>query len=180
MFIFDQQITTHYKSDQMPTYYKTILTLLLTVSICLMHLNTDAQSLSLPEINITQANGEKFTTQQIPTGKAIALIYFSPECEHCQSFMKSFFKEAAKFKDIFVLMITYLPLDRVVKFSEEYPVADYPNIVAGTEGMAFLVRDHFKIDNIPFLANYDKVGKLISTYDGNPSIEKLKKDLNIE
>jgi thioredoxin-related protein len=145
-----------------------------------MHLNTDAQSLSLPEINITQANGEKFTTQQIPTGKAIALIYFSPECEHCQSFMKSFFKEAAKFKDIFVLMITYLPLDRVVKFSEEYPVADYPNIVAGTEGMAFLVRDHFKIDNIPFLANYDKVGKLISTYDGNPSIEKLKKDLNIE
>jgi len=180
MFIFDQQITTHYKSDQMPAYYKSILTLLLTVSICLMHFNTDAQSLSFPEINITQANGEKFTTQQIPTGKSIALIYFSPECEHCQSFMKSFFKEATKFKDIFVLMITYLPLDRVVKFSEEYPVADYPNIVAGTEGMAFLVRDHFKIDNIPFLATYDKAGKLISSYDGNPSIEKLKKDLKIE
>ena len=164
----------------MPKYAQKMITVLITTYMCLISFNTHAQSLSFPEINITQANGEKFTTQQIPTGKAIALIYFSPECEHCQSFMKSFFKEVAKFKDIFVLMITYLPLDRVVKFSEEYPVADYPNIVAGTEGMAFLVRDHFKIDNIPFLATYNKEGKLISTYDGNPSIEKLKKDLNIE
>ena len=180
MFIFDQQITKHYKSDQMPTYYKTILTLLLTVSICLMHLNTDAQSLSLPEINITQANGEKFTTSQIPTEKPIALIYFSPECEHCQVFMKSFFEQAKSFDNVFVLMITYLPLDRLVKFSEEYPVADYPNIVAGTEGMAFLVRDFFKIDNIPFAATYNKDGKLIATYDGNASIEKVKKDLNIK
>ena len=164
----------------MPKYAQKMITVLITTYMCLISFNTHAQSLSFPEINITQANGEKFTTQQIPTGKAIALIYFSPECEHCQVFMKSFFKHAKSLNEVLVLLITYLPLDRLVKFSEEYPVADYPNIVAGTEGMAFLVRDHFKIDNIPFLATYDKVGKLISTYDGNPSIEKLKKDLNIE
>lgn len=156
------------------------LTVLITIFICLIHFNIGAQSLSLPEINITQANGEKFTTSQIPTEKPIALIYFSPECEHCQVFMKSFFEQAKSFDNVFVLMITYLPLDRLVKFSEEYPVADYPNIVAGTEGMAFLVRDFFKIDNIPFAATYNKDGKLIATYDGNASIEKVKKDLNIK
>ncbi len=164
----------------MPKYAQKMITVLITTYMCLISFNTHAQSLSFPEINISQANGEKFTTQQIPTGKAIALIYFSPECEHCQVFMKSFFKHAKSLNEVLVLLITYLPLDRLVKFSEEYPVADYPNIVAGTEGMAFLVRDHFKIDNIPFLATYNKEGKLISTYDGNPSIEKLKKDLNIE
>ena len=164
----------------MPKYAQKMITVLITTYMCLISFNTHAQSLSFPEINITQANGEKFTTQQIPTGKASALIYFSPECEHGQVFMKSFFKHAKSLNEVLVLLITYLPLDRLVKFSEEYPVADYPNIVAGTEGMAFLVRDHFKIDNIPFLATYNKEGKLISTYDGNPSIEKLKKDLNIE
>ena len=164
----------------MPKYAQKIATLLVTACICLLQINSHAQSVSFPEINITQANGEKFTTSQIPNGKQIALIYFSPECEHCQVFMKSFFEQAKSFDDVFVLMITYLPLDRLVKFSGEYPVADYPNIVAGTEGMAFLVRDFFKIDNIPFVATYNKDGKLISTYDGNASIEKVKKDLNIK
>ena len=164
----------------MPKYAQKIATLLVTAYICLLQLNAHAQSLSFPEINITQANGDKFTTPQIPKEKQITLIYFSPECEHCQVFMKSFFEQAKSFDDVFILMVTYLPLDRVVKFSEEYPVADYPNIVAGTEGMAFLVRDYYKIDNIPFVATYNKEGKLISTYDGNASIEKVKKDLNIK
>jgi len=164
----------------MPKYAQKIATLLITACICLLQLDAHSQSSSFPEINITQANGDKFTTPQIPKGKQIALIYFSPECEHCQVFMKSFFEQAKSFDDVFILMVTYLPLDRVVKFSEEYPVADYPNIVAGTEGMAFLVRDYYKIDNIPFVATYNKEGKLISTYDGNASIEKVKKDLNIK
>ena len=164
----------------MPKYAQKIATLLITACICLLQFDAHSQSSSFPEINITQANGDKFTTPHIPKGKQIALIYFSPECEHCQVFMKSFFEQAKSFDDVFILMVTYLPLDRVVKFSEEYPVADYPNIVAGTEGMAFLVRDYYKIDNIPFVATYNKEGKLISTYDGNASIEKVKKDLNIK
>ena len=157
----------------MPKYAQKIATLLVTACICLLQINSHAQSVSFPEINITQANGEKFTTAQIPNDKQIALIYFSPECDHCQVFMKSFFKSANEFKNTQVLMITYLPLDRVVKFESEYPVSKYKNIVAGTEGMSFVVRDFYQIKEMPFAIMYDKQGKLIGKFEREIPIDKI-------
>ena len=135
--------------------------------ICLLMLNLTSCSQigDMPQFKITQANGKIFKASELKTGRPTLLIYFSPECDHCQVFMKEFFKKGDAFSKSNVLMITFLPVDRVVSFVKEYPVGKYPNIIAGTEGMGFLVRDHLGIQNMPFAALYDKKNKLISKYE---------------
>lgn len=135
--------------------------------------NSFSQKPQLPDFKITQSNGHVFTSQEVEAGKPLLIVYFSPECDHCQVFMKSFFKSANEFKNTQVLMITYLPLDRVVKFESEYPVSKYKNIVAGTEGMSFVVRDFYQIKEMPFAIMYDKQGKLIGKFEREIPIDKI-------
>jgi len=127
----------------------------------------------MPQFKITQANGEIFKASDLKTGRPTLLIYFSPECEHCQTLMKEFFKKADAFSESNILMITFLPADRVVSFVKEYPVAKYTNITVGTEGMGFLVRDHLGIQNMPFAAIYDKKNKLISKYERDIPLDEI-------
>ena len=127
--------------------------------------NSFSQKPQLPNFKITKTNGNIFTNQEVEAGKPLLVVYFSPECDHCQVFMKSFFKSAEEFKHSQVIFITYLPLDRLVKFESEFPLNKYKNIIAGTEGMSFVVRDFYAIKEMPFAILYDKQGKMIGKYE---------------
>jgi thiol-disulfide isomerase/thioredoxin len=112
-------------------------------------------------------------SEQVEAGKPLLIVYFSPECDHCQVFMKSFFKKADEFKNTQVLFITYLPLDRLVKFGSEYPLNKYKNIVAGTEGMTFVVRNFYEIKEMPFAVVYNKGGMLVGKYEREIPLDKV-------
>ena len=131
----------------------------------LISCNSFSQKPLLPNFKITKTDGNIFTNQEVETGKPLLIVYFSPECDHCQVFMKSFFKRVDEFKETKVFFITYLPLDRLVKYESEFPVNKYKNIVAGTEGMSFVVRNFYEIKEMPFAILYDKKGKMIGKYE---------------
>jgi thiol-disulfide isomerase/thioredoxin len=139
----------------------------------LVSCNGFSQKPLLPAFKITQANGIVYTAQQVEAGKPLLIVYFSPECDHCQVFMKSFFKSADDFKNTQVLFITYLPLDRLVKFGSEYPLNKYKNIVAGTEGMTFVVRNFYEIKEMPFAVVYNKNGTLVGKYEREIPLDKI-------
>lgn len=139
----------------------------------LVSCNGFSQKPQLPAFKMTQADGSVYTAEQVEAGKPLLLVYFSPECDHCQVFMKSFFKRADEFKNTQVLFITYLPLDRLVKFESEYPLKIYKNIVAGTEGMSFVVRYFYEIKEMPFAVVYDKKGTLVGKYEREIPLDKI-------
>lgn len=147
---------------QLQLSIKCILPLILLLTL---NLTSCSQIGDMPQFKITQANGKIFKASELKTGRPTLLIYFSPECDHCQVFMKEFFKKGDAFTKSNILMITFLPIDRVVSFVKEYPIEKYPNIITGTEGMGFLVRDHLGIQNMPFAALFDKNNKLINKYE---------------
>jgi thioredoxin-related protein len=139
----------------------------------------NAQSGKLPPFRIMQSNGKVFKAENLPIGKPIIIIYFSPDCDHCQVFMKQFFKRASEFNRASVAMITYLPVDHVTKFIKEYQIRKFPNVTVGTEGSGFFLRNYYRITELPFLALYDKNGNLISSHQKNIPLNdvagKLKK-----
>lgn len=132
-----------------------------------------AQSGKLPPFRIMQANGKVFKAENLPFEKPIVIIYFSPECEHCTEFMKSFLKKASDFKKASVVLITFLPVQKVAKFNHEYKINTYPNITTGTEGDTFFVRNYYNIMDIPFAALYDKNGNLITSYQKTIPLTEL-------
>jgi thiol-disulfide isomerase/thioredoxin len=148
----------------------TMITILLNMLIAC---NSFSQKPLLPNFKITQSNGNFFTNQDVEAGKPLLIVYFSPECDHCQVFMKTFFKSADDFKNTQVLFITYLPLDRLIKFGSEYPLNKYKNIVAGTEGMSFVVRNYYEIKEMPFAVVYNKNGTLVGKYEREIPLDKI-------
>ncbi len=145
----------------------------------LFHSQASAQSGKLPPFRIVQSNGKVFKAEQLPFEKPIVIIYFSPECEHCTIFIKELFKRAADVKKASVVLITYLPVEKVTKFIKDYKVTEYPNMIAGTEGTTFFIRNYYRIADIPFVALYDKNGNFISFWQKNipfnDLVNRLKK-----
>lgn len=123
-----------------------------------------AQSDKLPPFRIIQPNGKVFKAEYLPFEKPIVIIYFSPDCEDCLEFMDSFFKKIYDFNEASIVMITFMPIEYLTKFSMKYGIKGRGNIYLGTEGSSYFVRDYFKMDGIPFVALYDKDGNVKSTY----------------
>lgn len=136
-----------------------------------------AQKGKLPPFKMTQANGKVFTAHELPVGKPVLIIYFSPDCDHCENMLKKFFKQPASFQKASVAFITYLEVNKVSKFVKDYNIASYSNMFTGTEGSTFFVRNYYKIMDMPFVALYTKNGDLVTSYEREVSLKALAEKL---
>lgn len=148
--------------------YTILITLLFFIS-----LTAFAQTGKVPPFKMMQTNGKVFRAQDLPMGKPIVIIYFSPECDHCEKLMKDLLKHEARFKKASIVLITHLPADRVAKFVQQYNLNKHPNIYVGTEGNTFFVRNYYKIEQMPFIALHNKNGDLVKSYRKEGPIAEL-------
>jgi thioredoxin-related protein len=146
--------------------------LFLPVILIITSFTLSAQQ-KVPAFRMSLSNGKLFHASSLPQGKPIIVIYFSPECDHCHVLMKEWFKHAGNFRKASVAMITFLPLNSVALFEKEYNTNQHSNIIAGTEGTAFFVRNYYKVLDLPFVALHDKNGNLISTYSKDIPLNTL-------
>jgi len=154
-----------------------LLTFITLILLLASSVKANAQTNKLPPFRIMQTNGHVFKAEDLPMGKPILIIYFSPDCDDCLAFMGRFFKQINEFHNASIVMITYLSIDEVAKFSTAYKVNRYPNIIVGTEAPTIFVRNYYKIMEIPFAALYDKNGNKICSYERNISIKNLETSL---
>lgn len=124
----------------------------------------DAQTGKLPPFLIMQANGKMFRAQNLPPGKPIVMIYFSPDCEECQKLTKELIERIDEFWGVSIAMITYFPVEMVAQYVTKNNLGKYPNIYVGTEGSSLFVRNYYDITLFPFMTLYNKNGDLIVKY----------------
>jgi len=147
------------------SFFKRIIGLVVMVLAMLANsTNAAAQANKLPPFRMVQSNGKVFKAEDLPMGKPIIIIYFSPDCDHCEKMLKEFFAKATQFKEASVAMITYLTQDKVAKLEKDYPVKKHANIYAGTEGTTFFMRNYYQITKMPFAALYTKEGNFVQSY----------------
>jgi thiol-disulfide isomerase/thioredoxin len=127
----------------------------------------------IPSFRMVLSNGSFFSADNLQKNKPLVLIYFAPDCDHCKTLMKDFFKKATDFNKAQVVMITYKDLKEVSQFINEYGVKNYPNITVGTEVPIYYIRYYFNLANTPFTALYNKKGELVFSYRKQTSIEDL-------
>jgi thiol-disulfide isomerase/thioredoxin len=100
------------------------------------------------------------------------VMFFSPDCEHCRHQTEAILGDFSKFKDIEIVMATYQPFGEMKDFNTHYRLFEHPNIKIGRDEKFFLV-PFYRIKNLPYLALYDKEGKLITTFEGTQKIDTL-------
>jgi thioredoxin-related protein len=123
---------------------------------------------------IRLTNGQQYTSSQLAAGPVV-LIYFSPDCDHCQDFTKDLLKNYNVVANKQVIMVTFQSMEMLKPFVSQYSLSTYPNFKVGTEGTSYLVQRYYQIRSFPYIAIYDKKGNLVRTFEGEqPHAEIFK------
>ncbi|MEO5564206.1 MAG: redoxin domain-containing protein [Chitinophagaceae bacterium] len=104
--------------------------------------------------------------------KPTFIMLFSPDCDHCKHETEDLIKNIDKFKKIQIVMVTPMPFDKMKEFYAHYEINRYKNITMGRD-MTFMFPTFYGVKTLPFLAFYDKKGKLIDGFEGSLPIEKV-------
>lgn len=132
------------------------------------------QNKKIPSFEIETVNNGVFTTAKLKNNTPVLIIFFSPGCDHCINQFEAMKKRMTEFKKYQIVMATYQPIEELAEFNKKYQIARYPNIITGRDTKYFFP-PFYEISNFPYLAFYDKNGKLITTYEGNMSVDNMLK-----
>lgn len=132
----------------------------------------------IPAFNLMEVDSTTiFNTKDIPSGNPVILMYFSPECEHCQKMTEALLQNMDSLKNVQFVMLTSLPFNLMKTFYEYYKIANYKNITMGRDYDFFFSR-HFGSNYVPYLAVYDRNKKLLKVYDGGTKVSTLIQVVN--
>lgn len=132
---------------------------------------------SVPPFKITNvADSSYFSKDDLKKHKAVMIIIFSPDCEHCQHETIELTTHINLFKNVQIIMASPLEHQFIKKFYEEYKIADYPNIIMGRDP-AYFLGTFYKIRSFPAIFLYDKKGNFIDKFDGSVPVEKIAEAL---
>ena len=121
-------------------------------------------SQTVPPFKMTLSSNKIFNAADLPKDKPLVLIYFDPECDHCQKLMAGLFKNMNSFKKTVIVLVTFKPITDLILFEKKYGTAKYSNIKVGTEGTSFYLKNYYKLVKMPFIALYDKKGNYNYSY----------------
>jgi len=134
-------------------------------------------SQTIPPFKMTLSNSKIFNAVDLPKGKPLVLIYFDPDCDHCQKLMTELFKKINSFKKVEMVLVTFKSVTEVSAFEKKYSTSKYPNMRVGTEGTLFYLRNYYKLVKMPFTALYDSKGNYNYSYMDETSVDDLIKRL---
>ena len=127
----------------------------------------------VPAFKILQTDSTWFTKQQLPKNYDFtAIIYFAPDCGHCQYTVGELAKHMDSLKNVFFVFAAYKTLTEIREFYNHYNLAVYPNIRMGRDPEYF-IPSFYQVRSTPYVAIYDKKGLLVKVYDPpeNPTMD---------
>ncbi len=125
----------------------------------------------VPAFALMQVDSSTFMQNDLKQQPTL-IMYFSPTCDHCQHQWADMVKHKDQLREIQIVMATYEPFEEMQAFYEKENIAGYPNIKMGRDEK-FVLPPFYRMRSLPYLALYDKNGKLITTFEGNVKIEKM-------
>jgi thiol-disulfide isomerase/thioredoxin len=153
-----------------------ILAILLVLASCSNQkpVKTGLEGEPLPSFNLVLKDSTTvFNTQHLENNKPIVLVLFSPYCPYCKAQIKEMTTKIDKLKDIQICLVTDYPIPALKKFSSDYHLDKYPNIIAGVDTSEFSLK-YFKAAHIPYTAIYGKSKKLNSAFVGRVFVNQIK------
>jgi thioredoxin-related protein len=130
----------------------------------------------IPHFKILKADSTYFNYTDLQKDKPVMIIYFSPDCSHCQHMMYEMKPKMKKFGDTQIVMVTFTEftmLKMLKSFNRDFDLQKYPNIIVGTEGHSYVVQKYYQVRTTPYIAVYDRKGNLVKAFEKPPTIDTL-------
>jgi thiol-disulfide isomerase/thioredoxin len=121
-------------------------------------------SLHIPAFTVLKVDSTYTNDKAIPKDKPVVIIYFSPECGHCQITADEFSKKMKEMKDIYFVWVSYYPLPEVKEFARKFNLQQFTNIIIARDEN-YAIPSYYRVKFTPFMALYNKEHHLVKTWD---------------
>jgi len=117
----------------------------------------------LPVFTLLKTDSSHYSNLDIPKSKPTVIVYFSPDCSHCQADAKNMMEKLDSLKDINFIWFSAHELNKIKEFAIKYNMFDLPNMVFGKDEK-WAIPSFFKIGFTPYFAVYDKNGLFFTEF----------------
>jgi thiol-disulfide isomerase/thioredoxin len=115
-----------------------------------------------------------FTQANLKKGKAVMIMVFNPDCSHCQNQAEVIAQNHKELlSEIEIVMCSYQDLQKMRGFIDKYKLGEFSNIHVGRD-VNYFFTPFYNMHLFPFLAIYDKKGKLYKVFEGGIEADKIK------
>ena len=127
---------------------------------------------TLPAFNVMEMDSVTiFNTYNIPKGRPVAIMLFSPDCGHCARMTDEILEKIDSLSGIdFYLVTPVHNMDDIRKFYEHHHHAEYSNVKMVGRDYEFFYGGYYKIAVVPDLALYDAQKKLVKLFQGETRV----------
>ena len=129
---------------------------------------------NIPAFSLLLADGKNFTQNDIPSSKYTIIIYFSPDCGHCQHEATEMVKNIDSLKHTYIVWAGSRSIPELKAFSEKYGVIGCPNMVYGQD-QHYSIPSYYQVKYTPFVAVYDYRKQFVKAYEMGVEIPELLK-----
>ncbi len=129
---------------------------------------------NIPAFSLLLADGKNFTQNNIPTSKYTIIIYFSPDCGHCQHEATEMVKNIDSLKHTYIVWAGSRSMPELKAFSEKYGLNACPNMVCGQD-QQYSIPSYYQVKYTPFVAVYDNRKQFVKAYEMGVEIPELLK-----
>lgn len=126
----------------------------------------------IPSFKIQLPDSSWFTKADIKSKKPTLILYFSPDCGHCQLETEELLSKMKDLGNLQIVMITSRPFEDMVNFADHYKIKRFPAIKIGADPARFVTR-FYDVKFTPFSALYNKKGTLVKVYEKGIDMEEL-------
>jgi thioredoxin-related protein len=131
---------------------------------------------NIPSFKIETVNKGIFASSKLKKGSPVVIMFFSPGCDHCIDQFEDMRKRINDLKNVQIVMATWQPIEELAEFNRKYRISQYPNIITGRDTEYFFP-PFYQISNFPHFAFYNKAGKLVTTHEGNLSVDQILQNI---
>jgi len=154
---------------------KSWLKSLLVLPFLLLSLNVLAQQKSMPDFHFFDTENVAVGKNSIPKGKALLLIYFRSDCDHCEHTAVEL-KTKAKQYPGYIWMVSGEDANALQTFESMMGLYDIPNLKI-LQDKNHQMHTFYNFTQLPYILLYSASGKLLKQFDELPSVDVVKKIL---
>ena len=129
--------------------------------------------ITIPAISLNRVpDSSLYTNENIKKNAPFVIMFFSPDCDHCQTETKELLAYKQELKSIQILMVSVAPYSEIKAFYETFQLSSMRNVTLGQD-VNFRLGSIYKIRTYPSIFVYDKNGTLAKAFVGNIGVPSI-------
>ncbi len=113
-----------------------------------------------------------FSNKDLNRKNPVIIMFFSPDCEHCQRETKELLAFKNELKAVQIVMLSPSSYHALHQFYDEYGLSSMPNIKMAQD-INYSLGSLYQIRTFPTMYVYSNTGKLLKAFAGNVTVPEI-------